>query len=445
VQGRLNQLLDDRKEELRAPETFTAQAIPAFHMQKARPGSIAAKVSKEAKLRFLQIRHEMLLDDNELENLWFVLREFATVDEDPETGEPLEELVDYDRYCQISVRCVGMLGEKALPCFTPSTFLRFKRDSRGRIAILPLFNYLMRKVSLQKTRIYLSYHDSTGEGNLSETDLESYISLMLPSLPCLEDLEDTFKSQYTRIALRKLVFFGDPSRRGKVKIVDLLVSRALSEFLELRQELPQPEDREREAALNNNWFSIASAQRVYNLFLSLDSDMDGLLSPAEFSACAGGGLTEVFRQALFEEHVAAWQAKANLTARRKLKPERMDFSCFLEFHIAWENKKHPASLAYFFKVFDRDHKGFLTPRDIFLFFRAVHTKWIEGGNYELAIDDVKDEIYDMVNPTDIQRLTLADLVACKMGDTVVNILSDITGFWQYDSRESLMQEPEEES
>jgi hypothetical protein len=55
--------------------------------------------------------------------------------------------VDYDRYCQISVKCAELFHEKSLVFFTPSAFLKFKRDSQGRISILPLFHYIMRKVS----------------------------------------------------------------------------------------------------------------------------------------------------------------------------------------------------------------------------------------------------------------------------------------------------------
>ncbi|XVE72899.1 hypothetical protein DITRI_Ditri11bG0075200 [Diplodiscus trichospermus] len=34
------------------------------------------------------------------------------------------------------------------------------------------------------------------------------------------------------------------------------------------------------------------------------------------------------------------------------------------------------------------------------------------GNYKLCIEDVRDEIWDMVKPTDPLRITLADLLAC---------------------------------
>nr|GEV53842.1 probable serine/threonine-protein phosphatase 2A regulatory subunit B'' subunit TON2 [Tanacetum cinerariifolium] len=48
----------------------------------------------------------------------------------------------------------------------------------------------------------------------------------------------------------------------------------------------------------------------------------------------------------------------------------------------------------------------------------VHQKWIEGGNYELCIEDVQDEIWDMVKPADPLRITLSDLLALKQGGTI---------------------------
>eukprot|EP00976_Prorocentrum_cordatum_P105389 1194251-Prorocentrum_minimum.AAC.3 len=36
--------------------------------------------------------------------------------------------------------------------------------------------------------------------------------------------------------------------------------------------------------------------------------------------------------------------------KRANRLDRMDFQCFLEFQLAMTNKKHPASVAYFFKV-----------------------------------------------------------------------------------------------
>ncbi|GJR15418.1 DEAD-box ATP-dependent RNA helicase 39 [Tanacetum coccineum] len=59
----------------------------------------------------------------------------------------------------------------------------------------------------------------------------------------------------------------------------------------------------------------------------------------------------------------------------------------------------------------------------------VHQKWIEGGNYELCIEDVRDEIWDMVKPADPLRITLSDLLSCKLGGTVASMLIDVLGSW----------------
>ena len=44
-------------------------------------------------------------------------------------------------------------------------------DRLGRVSIMALFNYVMRKVWLHQTRIGLSLYDITGQGFLRESDL----------------------------------------------------------------------------------------------------------------------------------------------------------------------------------------------------------------------------------------------------------------------------------
>lgn len=54
---------------------------------------------------------------------------------------------------------------------TSSIFLRLQTISGfpGRVSIMSLFNYTMRKVWLQQTRIGLSLYDYTGQGFLRES------------------------------------------------------------------------------------------------------------------------------------------------------------------------------------------------------------------------------------------------------------------------------------
>ncbi|XP_064960260.1 probable serine/threonine-protein phosphatase 2A regulatory subunit B'' subunit TON2 isoform X3 [Musa acuminata AAA Group] len=139
---------------------------------------------------------------------------------------------------------------------------------------------------------------------------------------------------------------------------------------------------------------------------------------------------------VFDEHVR-WSKTGGGNARE------MDFESFLDFVLALENKVTPEGLTYIFKSLDLQGRGYLTTAEIYTLFRDVHQKWIEGGHYDLCIEDVRDEIWDMVKPVDPLRITLADLLACKQGGTVAGMFMDVCGFWAHDNRENLLQEEEE--
>ncbi|KAH7843350.1 hypothetical protein Vadar_015604 [Vaccinium darrowii] len=152
------------------------------------------------------------------------------------------------------------------------------------------------------------------------------------------------------------------------------------------------------------------------MFLALDKDMNGTLSKQELQEYADGTLTDIFIGRAFDEHVH--RCKTAVSNARE-----MDFESFLDFVLALENKDTPEGLTYLFRCFDLQGRGYLTTADIHSLFRDVHQKWIEGGNYELCIEDVREEIWDMVKPVDPLRITLSDLLGCKQGGTVASMLT----------------------
>ncbi len=56
----------------------------------------------------------------------------------------------------------------------------------------------------------------------------------------------------------------------------------------------------------------------------------------------------------------------------------------------------------------------------------------------MRVNDVIDEIFDMINPSDPCRITFEDIIRCNVGDIIVVMLTDTNGFWAYDNRESLI-------
>uniref|UniRef100_A0A804RHQ1 EF-hand domain-containing protein n=1 Tax=Zea mays TaxID=4577 RepID=A0A804RHQ1_MAIZE len=392
-------LLEIFKERQR--KSAEAGSIPSFYKKKPEEGSISSRVQRE----------NCVIDDA--------------------TGA---EKMNYEDFCHIATVCTEQIGQKCKRFFSPSNFMKFEKDDSGRIAILPFYLYVMRTVSLTQARIDMSELDEDSDGFLQPHEMEAYIRGLIPNLAQLRDMPTAFVQMYCRIAARKFFFFCDPHRRGKACIKKVLLSNCLQELMELHQE---SEEEVTDTEQAENWFSLTSAQRICDMFLALDKDTNGTLSKQELKEYADGTLTEIFIERVFDEHVR--RSKVGGGNSRE-----MDFESFLDFVLALENKDTPEGLTYLFRCLDLNGRGFLTTADIHTLFRDVHQKWIEGGNYELCIEDVRDEIWDMVKPADPLRISLSDLLSCKQGGTVASMLIDVRGFWAHDNRENLLQEEEEQ-
>jgi len=189
----------------------------------------------------------------------------------------------------------------------------------------------------------------------------------------------------------------------------------------------------------NNWFSIQSALKVYGAYLELDLDQNGMLSKKELSRYGSGMLTDVFIDRVFEEYQTYREAE---TGERE-----MDYKTFLDFVLAMENKNSKQAIQYFWKLIDIHHKGWLDGFTINYFFRAILMllQRMQFDVFDVAsVDDVKDEIFDMVQARQPGYITLQDLINCRQGGTVLSMLIDAAAFWRYDNRESLMMKPDDD-
>lgn len=226
--------------------TSTRSTIPKFYWRLPSENEpLRQRLHEEARSNFLQKKTQQLLDSNELGTLWVLLNQHKS--------DPDEQLLTYGDFQVVAAAA----APKIKPFFTSTLFARLQQgDPHGRVSIMSVFNYVMRKVWIQQTRVGLSLYDTSGQGYLQETDLEGYISELVPTLPQLEGLERSFHSFYVCTAVRKFLFFLDPLRAGRVRILDVLACSFLDELLELRDEELSKEVQEQ------NWFSAPSALRV---------------------------------------------------------------------------------------------------------------------------------------------------------------------------------------
>ncbi|GFU22818.1 hypothetical protein NPIL_341091 [Nephila pilipes] len=410
--------------EAEAWEVYTSwkkienSSIPRFYYKiPFEEGSVRQKLREEARAVFIERKNKELLDNEDLKELWMLLEENLSA---PLTKE--DHMINYSDFKKVSSKC----DEKFKSYFSARIFAKLlQNDKHGRISIRHFFNYVMRKVWLHQTRIGLSFYDLAGQGYLREIELESYILELIPTLPQLDGLERSFHSFYVCTAVRKFFFFLDPFRTNKIKIQNILACSFLDDLLELRDET-LPKD-----VQEANWFSAPSALHVYGQYLNLDTDHNGMLSKEELSRYGTGTLTSTFIERVFQEC---------LTYDRE-----MDYKTYLDFVLAMENRKEPQALLYFFKLLDIEQKNYLSVFDLNYFFRAIQEQMKAHGQEPVLFEDVKDEIFDMIKPSDPSKVTLSDLILCGQGDTVVSILIDLNGFWTYENREVLVADNNDEA
>ena len=400
-------LFMDIVNEEKERESKEAGNIPRFFYKKPTNfnNDMYLSVKSEAKQKYLILKSYDLPQKKNLKDLWLLLKENISP---PKDGN---ERINYRDFKKIS---------KNIPYFKDyfraSLFLRFDRDKHGRIEILTFFHYVVRKNNIQENKINLSLNDYYCEGFLIDKDLENYIKKEIQNFPFYSEISEDIKEYYLLVAQRKFFFFLDPKRTGKIYINDIVTSSYLAEFLEMSDK--NLANSPQEAALN--WFSLHNFWRIYKKYVELDKDKNGMLSKEELIKF-GPGLTSIFIDRVFEEYQKYENA--------------IDFKQFIDFVLAMENRKEPASIQFIWRAIDVYHKNAVDTFVINMFYRAVVKKLINRDQGEYRIDDIKDEIWDMIKPKNPNYITLQDVLNSSYSDLVLSLLIDAKAFYQHDKKE----------
>ncbi|XP_008572087.1 PREDICTED: serine/threonine-protein phosphatase 2A regulatory subunit B'' subunit gamma isoform X3 [Galeopterus variegatus] len=114
------------------------KTIPRFYYRlPAEDEVLLQKLREESRAVFLQRKSRELLDNEELQNLWFLLDKHQTP---PMIGE--EAMINYENFLKVGEKA----GPKCKQFFTAKVFAKLLHtDSYGRISIMQFFNYVMRK------------------------------------------------------------------------------------------------------------------------------------------------------------------------------------------------------------------------------------------------------------------------------------------------------------
>ena len=359
-------------------------------------------LKNEAKQKYLIIKSYDFPTKKDLQELWACLKEHISPPKDS------TERINYKDF-----KIVAEKNPIFSEYFRPSVFLQFDKDKYGRIELLSFFHYVFRKINCEENKINLSISDFCCEGFLIDKDLENYIKKVIVNFPFYSEISEEIKEYYLLVAQRKFFFFLDPKRTGKIFINDIVISNVLSEFLDLEKVTNKKE-------MEYNWFSLYNFSRIYRKYVLLDKDKNGLLSKKELIKYSPG-LTSIFIDRIFEEYQKYDNA--------------IDFKQFIDFVLAMENKKDPASIQYIWRAIDVYHNNKIDTFVINMFFKGVIKKLMNRDKGEYRIDDIKDEIWDMIHPKNPHYITLQDVLNSKYSDTVLSLLIDAKAFYQHDQKE----------
>jgi len=254
---------------------------------------------------------------------------------------------------------------------------------------------------------------------------------LIPELSGHEEITRTFYPYYVFTAARRFFFFLDTKRTQRISIKKLGHSTVMEELLYLKR-LSQVQHDVDPAQISTNWFSTQNSIKLYNTFLDLDKDKNGCLTVDEMMQFTGTSdepaqLTRIALERIFE---------VNITYA----PFEMDYKAFLDLCLAIENKTTIESMTYFWRALDLDRTGRLSPKTITYFYRGVHDA-LRSVNYDAPNPaNIVIEVFDLVGCNDPRGPTFSDLVKSGQGHVVFSMLCDCGGFWNYDNRESLMQQ-----
>ena len=192
-------------------------------------------------------------------------------------------------------------------------------------------------------------------------------------------------------------------------------------------------DKDDQKLQSSSWFYGPNVEDIYNSYLELDIDGNGTLSAEELYKFGGVlpndsiRLTKACIARLFEEVVT-------------YTPVELDYKGYIDLVLALGDRTSISSISYFWKFLDIEKTGHLSRENILYFYKEIFNSLKEHDCDAPSPENVVIEVYDILSCQDPEGPTLSDLISSKQGHIITSMLLDVTGFWQYDNRESLQQQ-----
>jgi len=237
-----------------------------------------------------------------------------------------------------------------------------------------------------------------------------------PGLKFLRAAPD-FHMRYIQTVIARIYFCLNRSWTGKISLSELRRSNLLA----VLQVLSQEED------INQitDYFSYEHFYVIYCKFWSLDQDHDLLIRKEDLARHNDAAISSRIIDRIF----------MGIVSKQIQQTGTMSYSDFVWFLLAEEDKKHPRSIEYWFRLMDIDGDGYISMYEMEYFYYE-QTKRLELMNIEaLPFLDSACQILDLVNPKEKNKISLSDLKRTKMATIFFDTFINLEKYLEHESRE----------
>ncbi|PIO68052.1 hypothetical protein TELCIR_10176 [Teladorsagia circumcincta] len=156
---------------------------------------------------------------------------------------------------------------------------------------------------------------------------------------------------------------------------------------------------------------------IYCKFWEIDTNHDQIVSKADMRMHKDGAITDLVLNRIFSRAV------------RTTRKDTMNLIDFTNFLLAEEDKTHPTSLEYWFRVLDEDGDGLISMYEMERFHQPVIAKLTEEGIDSMSFKDVACQMFDMICPVNGTSFQLSDLKKSPLSVRLLNALVNWRKFY----------------
>uniref|UniRef100_A0A0K0EM09 EF-hand domain-containing protein n=1 Tax=Strongyloides stercoralis TaxID=6248 RepID=A0A0K0EM09_STRER len=256
--------------------------------------------------------------------------------------------------------------------------------------------------------------------HILKEDFIPMLTDLIETYPGLDFLRDApnFHMRYIDVVTVRIFWSVNRSWSGKITASELRKSN----FLQTIKMLDETTD------INKitDFFSYEHFYVTYCKFWEIDEDHDLIISQDDMKRHCNGAIPSKVIERIFSSAVNRRMTKNQ--SNGKFSNDVMGFQEFVAFLLAEEDKKHPTSIEYWFRIIDLDGDGVISLNEMEYFHTEIMQQ-MEIRNYEgNSLKDVICNLLDMISPAIENKITLCDIKRSGLAHRFFNAFVNVYKF-----------------